>query len=505
MTIRRAGAPPRLLTALAATLLTACTTGPNFHPPKQPPGTYLTKRTAGKKLTGSGPQLRFGAAIAANWYHLLHSRDLDRLVKLALRNNPNLVAARASITQAREQLREVAGGHFPSIEGRALANRAHLDPATLGLPFPAGATTNNFLAGILQVSYHLDLFGQLNRELELRTARVEYARDQALATYIRLINQIVVSAFDVAATQSSINATEQLISTERAQLQLRQAQEHIGTVSRVATLAAEARLQNTEAGLPNLRQKLTAARAVLSALVGEAPSEFRAPELRLSDFRLPTALPVSVPSQLIHQRPDILAAQQQLHSASAEIGIAEAARLPAFSLTADYGNVSSRGATFFDPGSALWALGGSMIAPIFEGGRLQAEADRAEAAYLQAQAQYRATVLKAFSQVATALRALRNDNATLDARKTALRTARLTVELSSLEFTAGTTTALRPLSTQEQYRKEILLRIAAQKKCFIDVASLMYALGGGWWNASKDPMPPLDIRHAEKTKEPKHG
>lgn len=505
MITSRASAFPCFLVALAATLLTACTVGPNFQPPEHPSGTYLTKRKANQEHIGTGPKLQFGATIAANWYHLLHSQALDRLVRITLHNNPNLFAARASITQATEQLREVAGGRFPSIQGRALANRAHLNPSVLGLPLPAASVNNNILAGILQLSYHLDLFGRLNRELELRTAAVEYARDQALATYIRLVNQVVVSAFDIAATQSSINATERLINIERRQVQLRQIQEQIGTVGRVATLAAEAQLQDTEATLPGLRQKRAAARAVLSALAGKAPSEFRVPDLRLSDFRLPATLPVSVPSQLIHQRPDILAAQQQLHSASAEIGIAEAARLPTFSLTADYGTVSGQSSTFFDPGNALWALGGSIVAPIFEGGRLQAQENRAQAAYLQAQAQYRATVLKAFSQVATALRALQNDNAALMARDAALHTAHLTVELSSRELTTGTASALGLLATQEQYRREILLRIATEKKCFIDVASLIYALGGGWWNASKDPVPPLGIRHTNNTEEPKHG
>lgn len=491
--------------AFATILLAACTVGPNFRPPHRPPGTYMTRQTAGRTSSRSGPKLRVGAVVLSDWYHLLHSSSLDELVRKTLRHNPDLVAARASITEAKEQFREVEGDRYPSIEGRAIANRAHFNPGALGLPLPTGATSNNLLAGLLQLSYHLDLFGQLNRELELRTAAVEYARDQALATYISLVNQVVVTAFDVAATQSLITATRQLISTERRQLRLRRVQEQVGTVGQIATLAARAQLEDTEATLPDLLQKRAAARAVLSMLVGEAPSKFKVPRLRLREFRLPTSLPVSIPSQLIRQRPDILAAEQQLRAASAEIGIAEAARLPAFSLTADYGSISNRGATFFTPDNALWALGGSIVAPIFEGGRLLAQKNRAEAAYLQAKAQYRATVLRAFSQVATALRALRNDSAILSARKAALYTARQALSLSSREFSAGTTDALGVLLTREQYRQEVLLRITAQKKCFIDVASLMYALGGGWWNASTDPTPLLPIERTEKVDGPAHG
>lgn len=504
MTMRQPAAGPRFLAALPAILLTACTIGPNFRPPSRPSGTYLPRQATGKPSSIAGPKLRLGASIAADWYHLLHSKALDRLVELALRNNPDLVAARASITEAKEKLREVAGARFPSIEGRAIADRVHLNPGALGLPLPVGATYNNFLAGLLQFSYHLDLFGQLNRELELRAAAVEYARDQALATYISLVNQVVVAAFDVAATQSLINATRQLIATEHQQFRLRELQENVGTVSRAATLAAKANFQGTEATLPDLHQKRAAARLVLAALVGQAPSNFKAYKLRLSAFQLPTTLPVSIPSQLVHQRPDILAAVQQLRAASADIGIAEAARLPAFSLSANYGGVSSRAAAFFNAGNALWTLGGSIVAPIFEGGRLLAQKNRAEAAYLQARAQYRATVLRAFSQVATALRALRNDSATLTARDAALHTARLAVGLASREFSTGTTDALGLLSMQKQYRKEVLMHIATQKKCFIDVASLMYALGGGWWDASKDPVPPLDMQRAERMKEAGH-
>lgn len=505
MTYRAVSNGTVVLVAFAGTVLAACTVGPNFRPPHRPSGTYMTGQIVGKTFSGSGPKLRIGAAIAADWYHLLRSDNLDQLVTEALRQNPDLVAARASITEAKEQLREVEGDRYPSIEGRAIADRAHLNSGALGLPLPTGATSNNLLAGLLELSYHLDLFGQLNRELELRAAAVEYARDQALATYISLVNQVVVAAFDVAATQSLITATRHLVSIERRQLRLRQIQEQVGTVGQIATLAAKAQLESTEATLPALLQKRTAARAVLSMLVGKAPSNFRAPQLRLNDFRLPTSLPVSVPSQLIRQRPDILAAEQQLRAASAEIGIVEAARLPAFSLSADYGSISNRGGTFFSPSNALWALGGSIVAPIFEGGRLLAQKNRAEAAYLQAKAQYRATVLRAFSQVATALRALRNDSAVLTARNAALHTARRALTLSSRKFSAGTTDALALLLTRRQYRKEVLLQITAQKKCFIDVASLMYALGGGWWNASTDPTPPLDIERTEKVDGPTHG
>jgi len=213
--------------------------------------------------------------------------------------------------------------------------------------------------------------------------------------------------------------------------------------------------------------------------------------LRLSDLPMPKSLPVSLPSQLVRQRPDILAAEQMLHQASAKVGVATAARLPSFSLSADYGSLSDHGADFFNASNALWALGGNITAPLFDGGTLKARQDEAKSAYLQAGAEYRSTVLKAFSQVATALRALDNDSATLAARQQALDTAKQALDLSSLQMSAGVADELQVLTAQQEYRHELLSQVQAQARRFSDVATLIHALGGGWWNAPHDPVPPL--------------
>lgn len=481
-----------VLSIAALGLFAGCTVGPDFQRPTPPNGGYIAKGDSTTPRTATAPALEFGIPIANDWYHLLGSPALNALVHQALRNNPDLQAARASVDQARAELRATAGGELPQLKGRGLANRAHVNPGALGLPVAGGHADDNLFAGLLQLSYNLDVFGKLRRQIEAKQAVVEYQRDEALNTYIGLVNQVVTTAFDLATAQSLIDATQRLAQAQAKQLKITRLQEKVGTVARAQTLTAQAQLEGTQATLPALRQRRAAAASALAALVGKAPSQFKVPKLRLSDFAMPTAVPVSLPSQLVQQRPDILAAEQLLHQASAEIGVATAARLPSFSLSADYGSISDHGADFFNAGNALWVLGGNITTPLFDGGTLKAQQDAAKAAYLQADAQYRSTVLNAFSQVATALRALNNDAATLAARDRALHTAKQALELSQMQLSTGTVDELQLLVAQQEYRSELLSRVNAQAQGFTDIAALMHALGGGWWNAPRDPVPPMN-------------
>jgi len=478
--------------ALAA--LAACAVGPDFHRPAAPAGTYASPVSVSAATAADAPSLRYGAPLAADWYRLLGCRALDQWVKLALRNNPDLQSARASVSEARARLRAAAGGAYPNLQGRAFVNRAHFNPGALGLG-TQGSAGGNLFAGLLQLSYHIDLFGRLDRDLEARRAAVQYARDQALNTYVGLVNQVVTSAIDLAAAQSSIDATEKLLDAERRRLRLSRLQETVGTIARGETLTAKAQWQGTQATLPGLRQRRAAAAAALAALLGETPSQLQAPALRLADFTIPATLPVSLPAQLVQQRPDVLAAEQRLHETSAEIGVAAAARLPSISLSADYGSLSDRGADFFNAGNALWALGGNIAAPLFDGGKLAAQQDQAEAAYRRASAEYRSTVLEAFSQVATALRALANDGAALQAHEAALQTARQALDLSSRLLSVGTADAQAVLAARQEYRRELLSRVDVEARRFTDLAMLVHALGGGWWNAPRDPLAPEGKPH----------
>ncbi|HEU0196457.1 MAG TPA: efflux transporter outer membrane subunit [Nevskiaceae bacterium] len=469
---------PSLLATLCAIALAGCTVGPDFHPPAVPAhGNY-----SAQPLTAPpGVAFEYGGAIAADWYHLLGSPQVNTLVREALAHNPSLDAARASVAEARAELRAVNGGRWPQLTGRALANRAHLNPAALG--FPGGGRANNdSFAGLLQLSYNLDVFGRLQRHLEAQGAAVAHERAAADAAYINLVNQVVATALDAATAQSMLDETQSLVDAQQRQLRIIKLQEQVGTVGRAQSLTAQAQIESTQATLPALRQRLAAAQASLAALVGTTPAQFQAPHLTLANFHMPANLPVSLPSQLIVQRPDILAAQALLHAASAKVGLAIAARLPSFSLSADYGALSDRGVDFFNASNALWVLGGNITAPLFDGGTLSAKEDAAKAALKQAEAQYRLTVLNAFAEVATALHALDNDSASLAAHDRALKTAREALHLSDLEFRTGTVDELQVLTTQQQYRSELLKRIRAEQRRDADVATLIHALGGGWWN-----------------------
>jgi efflux transporter, outer membrane factor (OMF) lipoprotein, NodT family len=479
--LRAAGA------GLAALALAGCVLGPNYHRPPAPQADAYVPA----KLPSS---VELGAPIAADWYRLLGSQALDGLVQQALNRNPDLQAARARIGGAQAQLAQVAGARLPQLNGRLLANRAHLNSAPLTGAPGRKLIQPDLFAGLLELSYNLDLFGKLHRQLEASHADLAYARAQALNTYVTLVNQVVTTAFDYASADARLRASRALAAAEHKQLDLVQTQEQVGTVGAGDVLTARAQLQGTEATLPDLEQARDAARNALAALVGESPGSFKAPRLRLSDFHLPKTLPLSLPSQLVAQRPDILAAEDNLHLASAQIGVATASRLPSISLSANYGGIGSSPLGLFESGNALWSLAGDVTTPIFRGGSLKAQEDAAKAQYLEAAAQYRSTVLKAFSQVATALSALQHDHATLSRREAALDTARQALDLNHQQFQAGANGELPVLIAEQQLRTQVLGTIEARTRRFADVASLIRALGGGWWNAAGDPVAPLTAK-----------
>ncbi|MDE2149680.1 MAG: efflux transporter outer membrane subunit [Gammaproteobacteria bacterium] len=473
-----------LLAAAALALLSGCTVGPDFRRPAAPPENSIA--------TGKPPPgIQVGGHIADDWYRLFGSEAVDALVRRALRQNPDLQAARAAIGVARYQLAATHGQALPQLDGELLANRQRANIGALTHIPRVGVNISNQFRSTVTLSYDLDPFGKLKRGVEADQAAVDYARAQALDTYITLADQVVRTAFQLAAAEARIEATDKLIAAERRGLDLTRMQERVGTVPRAATLTAQAQLEGTEATLPALEQQRDAAAAALAALVGETPAGFSVPPVRLADFTLPEKVPLSLPAQLVRQRPDLLAAEAELHQASARIGIRAAQRWPDISLTAAYGTLTSDSGTVFDAANALWTLTGQITAPLFHGGALKAQENQAKTEYLAAAARYRGTMLNAFADVATALRAVEHDAATLAARRRALITARQALALSRDQFSAGAVDELQVLTAQREYRTELLAVIDARARRFDDVAALFHALGGGWWNADGDPVPAL--------------
>lgn len=470
---------PQLLVAGAAAALTAgCTVGPDFVKPEAPPVAYSRSVPA----TGGTQSFAYGAAVAGDWYRLFRSDALDRLVRQALANNPDLDGARHGLAAAQDELRAVSGAALPQIDATGQIGRGHINGSELYAPVNALDATGNRYAIGPSLAYNLDAFGGVRRSIESQQAQTAAVRDQLRDTYVTLVDQVVVTAFDYAAVQARIQVIRSLISELQAQYDLTVRLENAGKVIHSDTLQAQTQLENVRATLPDLEQQRDAYRDALARLSGETPDAFHMPSLTLADFTLPGQLPVSLPSALVQQRPDVLAAEESLHAASAEIGVAEAARLPQLSLSAQYAQQATRLNELFTQPGGIWAAGLDFAAPLFHGGSLAARADEAKQRYAQALSAYHGTVITAFVDVADALQALQHDGDSDSAHNRALEAARENQELAAAEYRAGKYTELQVLTAEQQYQSAALTQVQADVQQFTDTASLFRALGGGWWN-----------------------
>lgn len=326
MTARRV-----LIPALAAIATAACTVGPDFVRPEAPHGSVYSKSPP---PAASTTNVTFGAEVAEDWYGLFHSEALNDLVRQALAGNPDLEAARHGLTAAQFELKAVSGAALPQIDATGQLGRARVNGSFLYGPVNEISATGNRFALGPTLAYNLDLFGGVRRAIEVQRATTSGVRDQVLNTYVTLVNQVVITGFDYAATRAQIEVTQALVQELQAQFELTQTLERAGKVTRADTLQAQTQLENVRATLPGLEQQRDTYRNALAQLAGEAPDSFTAPALSLKDFALPAQVPASLPSILVQQRPDILAAEDMLHQASAGIGVAEAARLPSLTLSA---------------------------------------------------------------------------------------------------------------------------------------------------------------------------
>ncbi len=484
-------------TASAVVALSACAVGPDFHPPAAPTGAGYTPEaqpaaTVSVPVAGGAAQ-KFvaGRDIPAEWWKVFHSKELDSLIAEALRANPSLQAAQAALWQAKENLYAAGGKLLPSVDANASATRQQFSLAEFGLP--GGPETFNLYQATVNVSYAPDVFGGQRRQIEASAALAEYQRFELEATYLTLTANVVTAAVQEASLRGQIGATEDIIKAESDQLKVVRDQFEVGAATRADVLTQESEVATTQASLPPLRKQLEQQHHVLLALIGHFPNDARGDHLTLASFRLPTALPLSLPSQLVQQRPDVRAVEAQLHQASAQIGVAIAARLPQFTLTADYGTAALTTASLFTPGTMIWSLAASGTQPLFHGFTLLHQQRATEAAFDTAQGQYRNTVLAAFQNVADVLRALQLDAATLKAQQHAVSAALATFDLSRSQYRLGAIAYLTLLNAQRSYEQARLALVQAQAARFADTAALFQALGGGWWNridVKPDPLSP---------------
>jgi NodT family efflux transporter outer membrane factor (OMF) lipoprotein len=477
---------PRLALAavsLASVLVSGCTVGPDFVRPEAPHGGYVhatPSPTAARSVS-------YGADVADDWYRLFHSDQLDQLVRTVLANNPDLEAARHGLMAAQYELKAVSGSELPQLDLAGQVGRAHINGSFLYSPAESFTATGNRFALGPTLAYDLDAFGGTRRAVEAQRAATTTVRDQVLNTYVTLVDQTVITAFDYAATLAQIEVTEELVDELQAQYDLTRTLENAGKIIRSDTLLAQTQLENLRAMLPGLQQQRDAYRNALAQLCGQSPEPFTLPSLSLRDFTLPQQLPLSVPSALVRQRPDVLAAEDSLHQASAAIGVAEAARFPDLGVTGQYARQTSDTKDFFTSAGGIWSFGLNATQPLFHGGALAARQHEAEQRYQQSLASYRSTVNNAFVEVANALQALQHDADNYGAHVTALAAARADSDLARDEFRAGKYTELQVLSAEQQYQQAALTQVQADVQRFTDTAALFRALGGGWWNAPRDP------------------
>jgi NodT family efflux transporter outer membrane factor (OMF) lipoprotein len=483
-----ARSPRPAFALLLASLLGGCVVGPNFHTPAPPKaGGYtaypLPAATAATPGVTGGEAQRFvsGADIPADWWTLFHSPALDALVRQALANNPNLKAAQAALIAAHENTRATHGAYAPKVSAGVGITRER-DPSGALAPVPSN---NAFLYTLvtpqLSVSYMPDVFGLNRRSVEAAAAQEQASRYEMIATDIALSANVVAAAVEEASLEDQIDATRALIDIDRKMLGILQYQKKKGYAGGLDLAAQQAQLAQLEASLPPLAKQLDQQHNLMAVLTGRFPSEAPADRFTLASLSLPQDLPVSLPSTLVAQRPDVLQAEANMHAASAQVGVATANRLPNITLSANAGSTALAIGQVFGPGTGFWNLGAALLAPIFDGGTLLHQQRGARALYTQAAEQYRATVLTAFQNVADSLTALDQDARALKANAAAADAARTTLDLARLQYKDGYAAYLSVLNAEQGYQQARLALVQAQAARFADTAALFQALGGGWW------------------------
>jgi len=486
---------------LACLLTAGCAVGPDFRKPDDPAVKAYTKealpdQTAMAPVAGGEAQrLVMQKEIASQWWTLFQSRALDDLINQAFVNNPSLAAAQAALRQAEENRRAAFGTLLPAVDASAAASRQQVTGASSGQSGVKIDPFNLYNASVA-VSYTLDIFGGSRRELEALQSQIDYQRFVLEGTYLSLSSNIVTTVVREASVREQIRATQEILALQQRQLGTVERQFQLGAVSLADVLAQRSQLAQTQAGLPPLEKELTQTRHQLAILTGRFPSEAAMPKFDLLSLSLPRELPVSLPSDLVKQRPDIRAAEALLHAASAQVGVATADLYPRITLSANYGSQANKTGDLFTGPAALWSLGGQLLQPVFHGGSLNAKRRAAIAAYDQAGAQYRATVLQAFGNVADTLKALETDAQTLAAQAVAADAAGESLEMSEKQFKAGAVSYLTLLIAQRQYQQTLITLAQAQAQRYADTAALFQALGGGWWN--RDQGAGQEANHAKE-------
>ncbi|HYK80436.1 MAG TPA: efflux transporter outer membrane subunit [Micropepsaceae bacterium] len=479
----------RAICATLAILMGGCTVGPDFHAPDPPAVAAFTKdplpdETETASVAGGQAQ-RFvqGRDIPGEWWELFHSQPLNALIEQSLKTSPSLQAAQAALRVAMENIRAQQGLAFPLLTvGFGASRNQNADQVSPALA--SSVRLYNLYQGQLNASWTLDVFGANRRQVEALQALADGQRYQLEATYLALTANVVAAAVQEASLRAQIAAAEEVITDESDALMIMRRQNASGQIAGADVAAQEAALAQVQQVVPLLRKQLAQQRDLLTALAGRFPAEEIEETFELSALELPEELPVSLPSRLIEQRPDIRIAEENLHAASAQIGVAVANRLPNLTLSANEGTVATTLGELFQPGNAFWSVGANLAQPLFDGGTLLHRTRAAEAAYDQTASAYRVTVIGAFQNVADALHALQSDAEALKAAAASEAAAARSLNIVRRQLELGQIAYLGLLTAQQTYQQALINRLQVQASRYVDTATLFQALGGGWWNRS---------------------
>jgi NodT family efflux transporter outer membrane factor (OMF) lipoprotein len=494
--------------ACAILAISGCAVGPDF---KRPAAPYVSGYTATPlstvtttppttaasftnatttpttRISGSEAQ-RFveGLDIPGQWWTLFHSKSLNDLIERSLKANPNITAAQAALRMAREDVLAQQGAYYPNVSGSfsVSRNKTSVDIA----PVPNNNELYyNLYTPQLSVSYAPDVFGLNQRTIESLQAQEQQARFALVATHITLSANVAAAAIQEASLRAQIDATRELVAINTDMLKILRNQFTTGFASRLDVAAQESQLAQVVATLPPLLKQLDQQRDLLAALAGGFPSQELPEKFELSDLQLPQDLPVSLPSKLVEQRPDVRQAEENLHFASAQIGVAAANRLPNITLSADVGTMALTAGRMFAGPTWFGDIGAGLTQPLFDAGTLEHRERAARAAYDQALDQYRGAVITAFQNVADSLHALQQDGDALRAAIDAEDAARVTLDLGKQQLQAGYASYLDLLNAEQAYQQSVITLIQAQTNRYADTAALFLSLGGGWWNRADLP------------------
>jgi len=475
------------LAPLALFVVTGCAVGPDFHPPAAPAVEGYTRQPFGDKTVSvevpGGEEQRFiqDLDIPKQWWTLFQSPQLNSLIEKALKANPSLVASQAALRQAWELVYAQRGAFFPTMQANFSPSRQSASN-TLSPPLSTSDLSFSLYTTQVSVGYTPDVFGLNRRMVESLAAQAESQRFQLEATYLTLTSNLVVASVQEASLRAQIEATREIIDIGTKSLALLKRQQELGYAAGISVAAQEAALAQVQQTLPPLQKQLEQNRNLIAALAGRFPSEELDEKFDLSALHLPEELPVSLPSKLVEQRPDVRSAEAQMHAASADVGVAIANRLPQFTISAGYGGVATSIGSMFASGNPFWSVIGNASQTLFAGGTLLHRQRAAEAAFEQAGAQYRSTVITAFQNVADVLYALQSDADGLKAAVAAEQATRKSLDITLRQQQFGYVNYLSLLGAQQAYQQALITRVQAQANRLTDTAALFQALGGGWWN-----------------------